>query len=387
MSLQDYIKSKVAEACRNTGLETINLNQSLDEMMMERKLGLGRGASKPKNAYKNPVASDGMLSSSGRSLTMESDRKYSDDVYKSLDEVVAERGIIKPPTGKGNANRDDVDLPITGRNARSRLGFLETEENKMVTLDDFDPMNNSLDAMIKAHGIGKDFATSSTANKKAGDAGNKKKRRFEDMLSTPDGEGVCISYELADEFGQGPAKRQHKWPKVLNPYRAVGYLSGIGMVVEMKIGKMVVVDEEEEMKQNRDHLWRCVVSCGDLEVKADSSRKVVAREMACHKFMKKLREEYPEVELPWSTLSGDLFIDPKVGKWVEDLALQKGLTLEFEKSMRTLDQEQRQSGDPSYVYVSTYLADGNAYQGNAIKQFKYIIGMACIYLIVGLQTI
>jgi len=295
-------------------------NQSLDEIIAERKVGIGRGAGFKRNTpYKKPVVSGGVLSSSGRSLTMESDRNYSDDVYKSLDQVVAERGIIKPPTAKGKGN---AGLPITGRNAKSpRLGFLDQEKKGNVS----------------------------------------KKRKYDDILFPDD-----------NDIGQGAvsAKRQQKGPEVLNPSRAVGYLSGLGLVVDMKIGKMVVAEEEEEeeeMNENQDHLWRCVVACGDLEVKADSSRKEVAREMACHQFMKKLREECPEVELPWSTLSGDLFIDPKVGEWVKDLALQKGLTLEFEKSVRTLDQEKRQSGDPSYVHVSTYLADGKAYHGEKLS--------------------
>ncbi|CAL8134346.1 unnamed protein product [Orchesella dallaii] len=348
MSLEDYIRAKGAKKGLLSGSTNENLDKGLDELISQdnlgraNKRGLGRGASR-RYEHTSEILTSGLV-------TTESHREYGDDVFKSLDEVVEERGILRPP--KQQSYSEQEDFPITGRRAgimidQDSLPQRPKKSVKIVMNPEMDPLISALDDMIEARGIGMDELD--TSIKKAGEGG-RRKRNFEDLISGA-GDGFTVSYELGDAFGQGPAKRQQKWPRGLTPYRAVGYLSEKGMLIELKIGKLT---DEEVIKEKRDHLWRCIISCGEVEGRADSVRKVVAREMACKEFLKKLREEYPEADIPRCELPPEFLIDPKVMKLVEDMASELGHSWEFKKSVKAIDRDQRQSGDPDYVYVSTY---------------------------------
>ncbi|CAL8119306.1 unnamed protein product [Orchesella dallaii] len=60
-----------------------------------------------------------------------------------------------------------------------------------------------------------------------------------------------------------------------------------------------------------NNLWRCMVVCGGVEAMPESCRKVVANEMAIHGLLRKLRQEFPEAEVPRYEPPSEFLIYPK----------------------------------------------------------------------------
>ncbi|ODM91222.1 hypothetical protein Ocin01_15458 [Orchesella cincta] len=336
MSLDQYIRAKMAGRGRGrlSGPSNENVDKGLDEIISGDRMQGGKMTSHGRGVGCHYERADvGGVLSSGNVAT-KSDREFGEDVFKALDEVVASRGILKPPK-YSSSDRDDGLPPISGKNSRSGRENGGSERQKktvrLVVDTEVDPMTSSLETVIEARGIGDEV---DSIVKKTG-GGGRRKRNFEDMISSENGGGVAVSYEL--DFGEGPAKRQPKWPRGLNPYRAVGYLAEKGMVIELKIGSLM--DGEEE---NR-------TTAGVVSLVVESWKE---RLTAAAKF--ELQKEF--------------LIDPKVFKWVEDLACELGLELEFQKAVKTLDPNQRQRWDPSYVYVSTYQVGDKTYEGVSTEE-------------------
>ncbi len=66
---------------------------------------------------------------------------------------------------------------------------------------------------------------------------------------------------------------------------------------------------------------------------ADSSRKVVARELASQEFLKLLKEAYPDGKIPEYELPPEIFLDPKVYKAIEKARQETDTDVTFEMCM------------------------------------------------------
>ncbi|CAL8119298.1 unnamed protein product [Orchesella dallaii] len=77
-------------------------------------------------------------------------------------------------------------------------------------------------------------------------------------------------------------------------------------------GAMSEREDEETFKRNKNDLWRCMVVFGGVEAMPDSCKKKVANAMAAYGFLRKLRQEYPEAEVPRHELPSEFLIHPKV---------------------------------------------------------------------------
>ncbi|CAL8132071.1 unnamed protein product [Orchesella dallaii] len=77
-------------------------------------------------------------------------------------------------------------------------------------------------------------------------------------------------------------------------------------------GAMGERDDQEAFKRNMNNLWRCMVVCGGVEAMPESCRKVVANEMAVHGFLRKLRQDFPDFEVPRYEPPSEFLICPKV---------------------------------------------------------------------------
>jgi len=130
------------------------------------------------------------------------------------------------------------------------------------------------------------------------------------------------------------------------------------------------MEDEEAVKRNLNNLWRCIIVCGDVEGMAGSCRKVVAKEMAAHEFLRKLREEYPDAEVPSYDPPFEFFIHPQIFRWVEELGTTLGLKLEFGKPVKTLGSKGLLKSDTSCMYVSTCCIGDHTFQGMSTDE-KY----------------
>lgn len=66
---------------------------------------------------------------------------------------------------------------------------------------------------------------------------------------------------------------------------------------------------------------------------ADSSRKVVARELACQEFLKLLKEAFPDGKIPEYELPPEIFLDPKVYRAIEKEGEEAGTDVTFDMCM------------------------------------------------------
>ena len=57
---------------------------------------------------------------------------------------------------------------------------------------------------------------------------------------------------------------------------------------------------------------------------------MVAREIASREFLKKLKIEYPNGQIPPYEIPNELYLDPKVFKMLDQLAMEKELTISHE---------------------------------------------------------
>ncbi|ODM92604.1 hypothetical protein Ocin01_14077 [Orchesella cincta] len=260
------------------------------------------------------------------------------DCCKSLDQIIIERSIVKPR--RFNSTKRGNGSPTNRKPVSSRTISLRK---------DVDPLTSTLDQLIEhprpkfdkktskstvVRGVKRKYDRLSLASHVEGD------RTFGKFLARPD---VRI--------------KMQKWPKGLTPYMAIGYLCEHGMMIEYRIGKLL------EGQGAKDNLWQCEVSCGYISGRANSNRKVVAREVASKEFLRELQAEYPDVEIPAYEIPDGVFIDPKVKDLAVAVARSQGIPLQSETTIQKTDLRRRQKDDPEHVYVCTYFVGDEVIRG------------------------
>ncbi|CAL8124851.1 unnamed protein product [Orchesella dallaii] len=331
---------------------------------------------------------------SGRSvvvLSSGSGRDYGDDVMKSLDEVVTKRGILRPAKSTWSYERErDGELghvsSSSGGGGRKVRGWDDDDsgcgkkvERSKITWEG--------DTCAEEDCLRRKRRWQNDNDIRIEEGGRREKKRWEEDICSEEGDRRKMS-SWDDNIGSGegdvtdnnvleddpklepPAntKKQDHWPPGLTPFQAVSYLVEKGMIIKLKIGRLLM-DDEEAIKRNLNNLWRCIVTCGDVEGMADSCRKVVAKEMAAHEFLRKLREEYPDAEVPSYEPPSEFFIHPKICKWVEDLGVELGLKLEFGMPVKMPCPKGKLNGAP-YMYVTTCQIGDRVLQGTSTDE-KY----------------
>lgn len=111
--------------------------------------GRGRGSGP---LYKVDVK--GTLGTCNLTQSRSSPLDRSEDVNKSLDSVIQERGILKPPKNEIKFENDD-ELPLSGKNTRLRLesNAIKPRQTSGSVKTGIDPKECSLDDVIKDRGI------------------------------------------------------------------------------------------------------------------------------------------------------------------------------------------------------------------------------------------
>ncbi|CAL8081634.1 unnamed protein product [Orchesella dallaii] len=313
-----------------------------------------------------------MKTSIGRMIATTTGKvQYTDEynLHKSLDEFIAERCILKPKMCTPKKKDSDFAPSTEGRNFaspstasstfapqstegafRSRKAVKHFTPCTVSLRKDLNPFTSSLDDLIE-----KSLPKCDNKIAKKAPVFNRTKRTFDDLISQQeDDQSFENIVNKMDSRGQ-----PRQWPKGLTPYRAVGFLCEHGMVIEMKIGRLIECPSEND----RLHLWQCEVTCSNITGRADSKRKEVAREIACREFLVKLKQALPHIDVPQYEIPEEVFIDPNVTNWVLALGMKHGFEVNVEAVVRKVDPDRRQKDDPEYLYATTYFIGDEEIRG------------------------
>lgn len=195
-------------------------------------------------------------------------REYKDDIYKSLDTVIQERGYKKPPSYRGSKFVDDEEVKrrsITGgdekllSDPRTRPSSSSTFTCR--TVGKLDAMSNSLDAIINDRGVLQDDKDNrGERDEERGGSYEKRKRlrrEFEEKVRQDE-------RDLDSTNNTGYRAKRPRVANKMTPYQALTFLADNFMEIVMKMGKKVkYTSEDDEVPQK----WRCIVKCGAIEGK------------------------------------------------------------------------------------------------------------------------
>lgn len=163
------------------------------------------------------------------------------DTFKSLKDIIKERGIPKPPSycTNGLCQSSNVcaafekEVMETGAASTNPVFGLPTSPSCDMTEDEV-ALCNDVVVQHRKHVM------------------NVSNKRNADEMDT----NANTSRRKTIKFELKPLEF------VMTPYRAVGYLSEKGMLIELKIGRLSIANNDKSA--DRSHLWRCEVSCGSV---------------------------------------------------------------------------------------------------------------------------
>lgn len=208
----------------------------------------------------------------------------------SLDEIIADAKKKEQERRSNNQTGDKVNPLAFALDDYIKLKKIEAVQGSTGKIikpkvtnqgtSEFEPSKDdifkSLETIIEERGIAKVPHSKSTGKKSSMTYGEFKKRKFnnEEMEVEVDDNTITV-VDPNDNEEEGNTLQKRKWSArapeqdrfafkplefITTPYRAVGFLSEKGMIIEMEVGKLSDPDDHED----RSHLWRCKVKCGGI---------------------------------------------------------------------------------------------------------------------------
>lgn len=244
MSLDEVISVQKSEESSTAGVSRQQAeSMSLGDIIVVgrgrgRLVNRGTGGYRPRPApIPAPMEVEGdRIIPLGATLAQGSMRRYTDDVFKPLDEVVSTRGIPKPPPSYKN-DRGNGALPITGR--RNMTSGRESQAS-----------GNGTDSIGRAHSVDPLGLMQNGFEENRGN-GNQRKRTFSDDEGAENETGL----------GQNTQKKQRvvSSDNIRGPFMAVQYLQQVGMNIKVRFALRSAKDQVPTRK------WRAIVSSGSIQ--------------------------------------------------------------------------------------------------------------------------